>query len=924
MLTSLSALGDAVAAQEESLPLHPVQLEVVFRQVAHALAVLEVWGPSGTSEETLDAALRCLDALLVRGVTSGSGAAAELLFAPSLRPTTGQMLSSMIGLAAAPMHLSGARRAACVRGVRRLCGLPGVDAAVLAFFLPGLMSRLASLATNDEKAPTPLLVELLAAACTVLLGCVTDDANAATLRAADLSASPAAWVRALHEQARSGRSGSGSGGGGSGRGEHGSMGVRSGANGGVQTEGAAPLPSSPVGRSGGDAFRVDRTSAWLEDSSRRLAPLLSRLCVAAAGGSWRARHQLVSSARALLLQCALSLRACVPTLLEHVYAATRDPYPHVARAAAATLRAVGRRFASSAALTELVRDGFETQLRALPAAARSVNEPSKARAFAVLSAQLELLHATGGLRRLLGARLDALSTTLLGAVAMAPSDQLAIETRLRRPRRMMQDLLTSALPVVARSSTSARRAGSDGAPAPGVAPTPGGEPASAAAQLLRHARYSAKPHAHLRDGRTIGAAVELCRTLGALGPLSSIVHHLLPAITTSPRVSVAASPLRAPTLWVLDQVLRGARAGPARAAEADEDDAMGARGVSAQASAAAVEGADAVESLEVAGEEAAETAEEVVVEEAEAEAVEEEAVTAEEEAASGGARPSRAVRTSATHGEVEEVVLMVLRELLAAEVWNAPSALSATAAPSSLSRQQATLLEHEALIEVVGSAFELLAASASAHAGAHASAQAASGSLVAAAVGGGVGGVSSVQVALRLSLFPLLERLGDRAAALSAASEITLCRLCVALGEPHAVGSVAQLLGANADFLLDALGGRLRHASRYPHTSQAVQAVIEFGGERAIPIAGDLLDDVRARLWRPRSPLRMPQPRARRLMRARSRSPLPSLPSQRSLSPPLSFTGAAARGRGGARCGGANARAPPARLPPLLAAGPGA
>ena len=33
-----------------------------------ALAVLDVWGPSGTSEETLDAALRCLDTLLGLGV----------------------------------------------------------------------------------------------------------------------------------------------------------------------------------------------------------------------------------------------------------------------------------------------------------------------------------------------------------------------------------------------------------------------------------------------------------------------------------------------------------------------------------------------------------------------------------------------------------------------------------------------------------------------------------------------------------------------------------------------------------------------------------------------------------------------------------------------------------------------------------------
>lgn len=88
-----------------------------------------------------------------------------------------------------------------------------------------------------------------------------------------------------------------------------------------------------------------------------------------------------------------------------------------------------------------------------------------------------------------------------------------------------------------------------------------------------------------------------------------------------------------------------------------------------------------------------------------------------------------------------------------------------------------------------------------------------------------------MQVALRLSLFPLLERLGDRYAVLSAAAELTLCRLCVALNDA-AVGSISSLLADNADYLLDALGRRLRHAARYPHTAHAVQAVLEFGGER--------------------------------------------------------------------------------------------
>ena len=79
-------------------------------------------------------------------------------------------------------------------------------------------------------------------------------------------------------------------------------------------------------------------------------------------------------------------------------------------------------------------------------------------------------------------------------------------------------------------------------------------------------------------------------------------------------------------------------------------------------------------------------------------------------------------------------------------------------------------------------------------------------------------------------LFPLLERLGDESLALSTAAELTLCRVCAALGDA-AIGSVADLLQANSDFLLDALCGRLRRASHFPHTARVVQAVLDYGGE---------------------------------------------------------------------------------------------
>ena len=61
-----------------------------------------------------------------------------------------------------------------------------------------------------------------------------------------------------------------------------------------------------------------------------------------------------------------------------------------------------------------------------------------------------------------------------------------------------------------------------------------------------------------------------------------------------------------------------------------------------------------------------------------------------------------------------------------------------------------------------------------------------------------------MQVALRLSLFPLLERLGDRYAVLSAAAELTLCRPCAALNNA-AAGSISSLLADNAGDLFDTL-----------------------------------------------------------------------------------------------------------------------
>ena len=81
-LAALLSLGDTLLMHVEHA-LHPLQFEVIFRQVMHALTVVRAWGPSSTSEEALDASLRCL-----RSLTSCTVAAtptASLLCAASLR-----------------------------------------------------------------------------------------------------------------------------------------------------------------------------------------------------------------------------------------------------------------------------------------------------------------------------------------------------------------------------------------------------------------------------------------------------------------------------------------------------------------------------------------------------------------------------------------------------------------------------------------------------------------------------------------------------------------------------------------------------------------------------------------------------------------------------------------------------------------------
>lgn len=270
-----------------------------------------------------------------------------------------------------------------------------------------------------------------------------------------------------------------------------------------------------------------------------------------------------------------------------------------------------------------------------------------------------------------------------------------------------------------------------------------------AARLLRHARYSAPPHAHLRDGRTLIAAKELCATLGSLSSISAWVHHLLPALATTPEGTAGA--FKAPALWLLDQLLRGAGGGGrwhrvGRVAglvveardEVDKEEVD--EGLGADADADVDEEADEGAGVE-AGVKAGADAPRPSTTAAEAR----EAAAAALDTAPAPPLMGAIIGASSA-AEVEECMLMLLREVLTPELWNAPSAVSGATSPASLRRQHATLVEHEAMIELVGSAVELLAAAVRARA---AQALGVGGSVG----GGGVGGVGSFAVARALMGF---------------------------------------------------------------------------------------------------------------------------------------------------------------------------
>lgn len=783
LLHALSALHLGLASRVHDL-LKPIKLEVIFRQVVHAITTVRSWCASGTREAALHASLCCWDATLDCFLEPHQTNPIHILCSRLMWPLVARAFSELLLLALPASRLSSALRAFCIRAVRGLCKLPGLGT-TLGMFLPGVASRLGMLATGLEKQHAQLRVEIIAAIQALLLATMADDHPALGASATRFS-SPVLWVQALRDQASA----------------------------------LHPGRRGFTGPANVGHEKRAHPSKWLSAATANLSPLLGRVCaVTSTSPSWRVRRQLVWLLGSLLLRCVRSLRQCMPTLLEALLATTHDSYPRVARPARATLALVGQRLPASAQLHAMVTESFDKQFATLPTLVLGLDEFGKERVMLAMCTELKLMFLAGGLHRLLLSRLGSLMASLLSCLSIAPRGSL-IELR---PLRTSKEIATRG----------------DGACVLG---------AISAVAIMRYTRYSAPPLIHLSSTTSVSAATKLCETLGQLGGLPTLAHQLVQAATTLE--GCGTTPSCVPALWLLNYVLLGAcRRWQWRNGSVEEEDRggneppLGPRTAQEQKKACRAGGMRAVPPTSALNMNAARPCVGLK---------------------SGSLVSSAATVMEQTVVADDECVLMLLGQLLEPGVWNEPL-LPPSAAFGSLGQQQALLLQQEILLDVVGSAITLLAHIMLARTKGWPTASWCARSTVATHVLLGVTACGcdgkDVQLALRLSLFPLLERLGDASLVISSAAELTLCRLCVAVdalsvrrgSAPCATAgaavvsvarSVSELLVSNSDFLLDSIGIRLRRVTWYPYTARVVQAVLEFGGDKVIPLAGDVLDDL--------------------------------------------------------------------------------
>ncbi|XP_070600427.1 TELO2-interacting protein 1 homolog isoform X2 [Erythrolamprus reginae] len=94
------------------------------------------------------------------------------------------------------------------------------------------------------------------------------------------------------------------------------------------------------------------------------------------------------------------------------------------------------------------------------------------------------------------------------------------------------------------------------------------------------------------------------------------------------------------------------------------------------------------------------------------------------------------------------------------------------------------------------------------------------------------------------ALYPVLEKAGDGTLLVSQTAQRTLASMCQACGYP----SVPELLRQNADYLVNGVSLHLRHPDDEPHALQVLEAMLRHSDARELPLVGDLVEDVLARL----------------------------------------------------------------------------
>ena len=98
----------------------------------------------------------------------------------------------------------------------------------------------------------------------------------------------------------------------------------------------------------------------------------------------------------------------------------------------------------------------------------------------------------------------------------------------------------------------------------------------------------------------------------------------------------------------------------------------------------------------------------------------------------------------------------------------------------------------------------------------------------------------SFEPLLQVTIYPLMEKLGDRNVIISNTAHHTLSLI----GHHCGYVSMSTLITANADYLVNAVSLNLRHLSIHPEAPTVLRAVLLYGAAEVLPLIQDSIDEV--------------------------------------------------------------------------------